>query len=670
MTAAVSTVVCADCNGLTYVQRPCPCRDGQGGQLGNPGPVPAPRGSRPPWTGCRQCRGVGTVSQPCHDCRQHGRRRAQLVYTVANLDTGQVASVNVVPGAVEPLPTPDGRWWLPIRPLVTDLAERAGIAAGTLHDPDSPDGGDPLTTAGIVLPQQWRPELPTERRHALEAAAIAAGSRTPWRVLLGRATAPEPPNHARILGRLCALADQLHVDLVVEARRSGAPTTRVNWDIRLELPGGGVPAIPCQHANDLLSAITASTPERAAAGLIEAGPDTPAHFLAADALSPHATDASRPRPAVGIDGYPGAHDIDQLERRILADLEGTVGAQAIWRNRHWWHATLQPGETTPGEPAADNTTGRAARRFGDTLRRGWEPPVPWHRGDPIPTAACPRCPAGAGHDGRDNRPYCPDCRGAGPIRRGAVLTVTDLRGRYVHRNWRPDDETSPPVVVAHYGSSGSPVVQLPEHYRVGPLAANFAVRPADLTDVEGETVLDQPLRDGIIHVLAPAVDPVASYLAQATNGRPGARIIVRANGWNGPTLDDLARLVVGLGLGLEVTAVDHRLNVGRPHLLQGESWSVRVVDPDLPITPDPVPSSAGPGLAVANCLRYLAGALPAAVPADPEQPIRVPQQPVPGGQAPDAAGLTPRVRGLAAGYPGRLATVRLDPTGYRTALTE
>jgi hypothetical protein len=224
--------------------------------------------------------------------------------------------------------------------------------------------------------------------------------------------------------------------------------------------------------------------------------------------------------------------------------------------------------------------------------------------------------------------------------------------------------------VASYGSTGSPVVQLPTHYRVGPLAATFDVRPTDLTDIDGERVLDQHLRDGIVHVLAPATDPLTSYLAKATNGRPGARVIVRANDWGGPTLDELARLVIGLGLGLEVTAVDHRHNTGKPHLLQGESWSVRIVEPDQPIEPDPVPTSPGPAAAVAACLRGLASALNAVAPTDPEQPHHVPQQPTPDWHPPHATDLTTRVRALASHYPGRLATIRLDATGHRTALTE
>ncbi|MFV2110646.1 hypothetical protein, partial [Micromonospora sp. LOL_015] len=67
------------------------------------------------------------------------RRRAQRVFTVANLDTGQVASTSLVPGSFTPLPTPGGTWWLPYAPIVADLAARAGVVEATLRDPDFPD---------------------------------------------------------------------------------------------------------------------------------------------------------------------------------------------------------------------------------------------------------------------------------------------------------------------------------------------------------------------------------------------------------------------------------------------------------------------------------------------------------------------------------------------------
>ncbi|MDG4762978.1 hypothetical protein O7632_02455 [Solwaraspora sp. WMMD406] len=573
------------------------------------------------------------------------RRRAQLVFTVANLDTGAVASTSLVPGSFTPLPTPGGTWWLPYAPIVTNLATRAGVAAATLRDPDFPDEPGRLPSSGLMLPAQWQPGIPERDRRRWEAAALADRRTTPWLVLIGRSSEPPAPDHGRLLGRLCTLADQLHVDLVLEARPA---STRggLSWDIRFELAGGTVPDYPHRWAADLPAAIASISPERAASGLDVTNRDLPAHYLTEDALTP--------RPVtVGLAGHPGGHDLDHLERRMVADAEqhggaqhsGTQhgGAQAIWRNRHWWHTSLRPVET--------------AGRF----VRGWEPPAPKYWGEPIPTQPCQRCADVV------DPPYCTRCHGTRRVRRGAVVTVTDLRGRTVHRNWRPDDDgPNPPTVVHTDRQSGSSVWQLPEHYQIGALAAEFGVPPTDLTALDGEHVIDQHLRDGVSQVARGGGDPVATYLGAVAATHDSARVLVRATDWPGPTLDELARLVTGLGLALDVTVVDHRDSVGRPELTQGHSWSVRVADPAAPLAVGPLPTCAALPEAVALCYRYLPGALRATVPADPEQPMSVPHRPATAGPAPDTTSVITEVRRLAADRPGDPATVRLHPDGTHT----
>ncbi|WP_326549750.1 hypothetical protein [Micromonospora sp. NBC_01813] len=568
------------------------------------------------------------------------RRRAQLVFTVANLDTGAVASTSLVPGSFTPLPTPGGTWWLPYAPIVTDLAARAGVAAATLRDPDFPDEPGRRPSSGLMLPIQWQPGIPERERHNWEAVALADRRSTPWLVLLGRATAPPAPDHARLLGRLCALADQLHVDLVIEARPSSTKGG-LSWDIRFELAGGKVPDYAHRWAADLPTALARISPQLAASGLSVADRDTPAHFLPDDALTPH------PVP-VGLDGHPGGHDLDQLERRMVSDAEQHGGAQAIWRNRHWWHTSLRPDDTESSTPV------------GGRFRRGWEPPTPKYWGEAIPTHPCTRCADVA------DPPYCTDCYGTRQVRRGVVVTVTDLRGRTVHRNWRPDDDPTPPVRALTDRPSGTTVWQLPEHYQVGPMAAGFGVQPTDLTDLDGEHVLDQHFRTGVSEVGHWGGDPVAAYLAEAAAAHDGARILVRANDWPGPTLDELARLVRGLGLALDLTVTDHADTVGHPELLQGHSWSVQVAEPAAPMAVDPVPTCAALPEAVALCHRYLYGALRATIPADPEKPMSVPQQAASAGPAPDTAAFITEVRRLAATQPGHAATIRLHPDGTHT----
>ncbi|WP_326550613.1 hypothetical protein [Micromonospora sp. NBC_01813] len=556
------------------------------------------------------------------------RRRAQLVFTVANLDTGAVVSTSLVPGTFTPLPTPGGTWWLPYAPIVTDLAARAGVAAATLRDPDFPDEPGRQPSSGLMLPIQWQPGIPERDRHKWEAVALADRRSTPWLVLLGRATEPPAPDHPRLLGRLCALADQLHVDLVIEARPSSTKGG-LSWDIRFELAGGKVPDYAHRWATDLPTALARISPQLAASGLAVADRDTPAHYLTDDALTPHPT-------PVGL----GGHDLDQLERRMLADAEQHGGAQAIWRNRHWWHNSLRPAETD----------GRFVR--------GGEPPAPKHWAEAIPTHPCTRCTQAV------DPPYCLDCYGTRRVRRGAVVTVTDLRGRTVHRNWRPDDAT--PTLVHTDRQSGTSVWQLPEHYQIGAFAAEFGVPPIDLTDLDGEHVVDQHLRLGVSQLAPGGGDPVGAYLGEIAATHDGARILARTNDWPGPTLDEVARLVTGLGLALDITVVDHRDSIGRPELMQGHTWSVQVAEPASPPPVDPFPTCAALPEAVALCYRYLYGALRATIPTDPEQPMSVPQRPASAGPAPDTTSFITEVRRLAATHPGTPATIRIQTDDTHT----
>ncbi|MFB9234003.1 hypothetical protein ACFFWC_00380 [Plantactinospora siamensis] len=129
----------------------------------------------------------------CPACAGRGRLRAQLVLTVANIDTGAVRSAVVEPGRLDVRPVPGGGWRVALTARIGELAEAAGVA-GT---------PDELT---LRLPADWDPELPADRRYDLEARAVAECWREPWRVAIGRSGAP---NHAgRRLGRFGLLAGQ------------------------------------------------------------------------------------------------------------------------------------------------------------------------------------------------------------------------------------------------------------------------------------------------------------------------------------------------------------------------------------------------------------------------------------------------------------------------------
>ncbi|MEO3818060.1 hypothetical protein [Plantactinospora sp. B24E8] len=208
-------------------------------------------------------------------------------------------------------------------------------AAGSWTDvrqPGPPDG--PL----ILLPPRWRPDLcPTDRK-LLEAEAIAAHSNDAWLLYLGRTASRPPDDPAVELARRCRLADLLCLDLVVEARRQRGGS--LSWHLGYELPGSPVPTDPRGHADNLTTAIISISELDTIYGLEESGRTVPAYRLNCPDLPP---------------AGPTMVDLDQLERRILADCVGvrsgepTAGAQAIWRDGRWWHTSLREADTTTCE---------------------------------------------------------------------------------------------------------------------------------------------------------------------------------------------------------------------------------------------------------------------------------------------------------------------------------
>ncbi|MEO3745973.1 hypothetical protein [Plantactinospora sp. B5E13] len=662
-------VTCAGCQGLTFGLVRCRCT-WHGDRFLVDSSVDeesAPGRRATAYRDCLLCQGTGTVTRGCHECGQRGERRAQIVLTVVNADTGAVASASLTPGSLEPTPA-YGRWRLAFNPVLDELA--AAVAATGLVELTG--GGRPVGEQDLLLPRQWHPALPAAQRDALVAAALADHGHNPWRVFQGRTVAPPPVDPTARLTTLCRLADQLHVDLVVELRRTEWGGT--DWDLRYELPGAPVSTTPRVRGDDLPAAVVATTVANAFDGFEPRNLAAPGYFL---------------RP--GIEQVERAEsidldldlDLDQLERRMLRDADDQSGAQAIWRNRRWWHTSLRRDRLA--EELTEEPTGQVTRRVTAVLVRGWEPPVPDWRGEPIPYHDCPDCDPGSllrtcwcRLGGRPADPDCADCGGAGVraqrlpchscgdshrIQHGAVVSVTDLVGRVVHENWTPRPVAANLVATQ---PGGKPVVQLSEAYRIASLAERIGRAPTDLTQLDLGQPLCQDLRDGVVTLDDPTDDPVAVQLARATRGRPGGRLLLAARPAAAPPLTELIRVALGLRLAVAITVQDHRLNDGDPLRIHGESWAVEVlsVDPVAPFTD--LPTQPSLAAAVASCVTYLEVALAAAVPADPRRPIPVPQTPVP---AP-AADPGPLVARLGHHFSGRPVTVRLDGAGCTVHLHE
>ncbi|MGW0435425.1 hypothetical protein ACWDV4_23155, partial [Micromonospora sp. NPDC003197] len=569
----------------------------------------------------------------------------------------------------EPRRNAGGRWELALSPIVAALAAEVGAAEFW----DAYDARRPATGESILLPTDWRPDLPVADRWRWEGQAIARHSWHPWRLWFGRVEPAPARNLDAELGWLCHLADLCCLDLVVEVRR--VRYGRLNWDIRYELPDAGVPVGQRGWADDLPAAVAATTVAEAMLGLADRSLTAPAHYL-----RPHRLDRS---------GLPTV-DLDQVERRVHADLDGlagpAVGAQAIWRDGRWQHTRLCPGDVT--EVLREQSTGQVVRETVTALSRAWEQPAPSWQGEPIPYDVCPdcapehrlrRCLCTLGDRSPD--PDCPGCQGlgvaaeSGPchtcrgsrrVYRGAVVTLTDEAEGILHLNWLPPARpAAAPQVATQPG--GKPVCQLPRHYQLRHWAAVLQARPVDLTNLDGGQPVGQDLRDGIVTVDHLGVDPYVQYIADASARQPAGRVLISVARPPAARLTELIRLALGLHQTLVVTLEDHRLNADDPRCVHGEGWNIEMIAPDQSIDVDLRPYRPSIESAAEYFLEYLENAIHAAVPTDLYQAIRVPQTPQP---APLVEDPVPLIRRLARHHAGDPVSIRYHHTGCHLYLHE
>ncbi|WP_406067038.1 hypothetical protein [Micromonospora sp. NBC_01638] len=635
---------------MTFTLDPCQCTT-YGDRFLADADTLGPR--REAYRRCEQCRGAGSVAYPCYRCHRLGRRRAQLVVTVANLDTGAVVSHQVVPGGLDPHRDPAGHWVVDLASRVRELAASVGAVVADADEPS------------LWLSKQWRPDLPAAQRRELEAHTILRADHAPWRLVLGRSDAAPTVDPAARLARLCALADLLLLDLVVEARRQGAG---FGWVIRYESPGSPVPSGLPGWCRGLPDALARTDVADALTSLAERGLAAPARLLRPDS----------PRPPV----VP-AVDVDQLERRVLADCvdpasgDELPGAQALWRDGRWWHTTLRAGE--PVEILAEQPTGQVVRRVRVPLTRGCEPPDPPWLGEPVDWRPCPDCRPGTRLracdcrlGGRPADSDCPHCSGAGlrpsalrcftcgdtnRLHRTLLVTVTDLRHRVVHLTWQAGTPEVAPLVATQ--PNGRPVVQLPDRYRLGSWAAVLGARPEDLADADGGHQIGKDLRDGYVTLPWAGADPVGEHVRSAGRGTAAGRLIVVAAPPDAPPLPELLRLALGLDLALVVGVCDLRHHTADPMLADGLRWSVEVKPCDAPVRPDDLPYRPSLAAALAWCVECLTDEVAGAAPTDPEAPIPVPWS----GPRDLVADPVADLLRLAAQHAGQAVTVRFNRTG-------
>ncbi|MGW0435269.1 hypothetical protein ACWDV4_22360 [Micromonospora sp. NPDC003197] len=620
---------------------------------------------------CEMCLGSGYVGYDCGQCRRTGKRRAQLVLTVVNRDTGVVRSANVVPGGVEPRRNVGGRWELALSPILAALAGEVGAV-----ECRAAYGTDNVGNFSILLPTAWSPDLPAAERQRLEGEAIARHCWHPWRLYYAHSTPMLAPTRdlAAELASLCHLADLLCLDLVVEARRGDRGGLR--WDIRYEIPGSEVPAENRGWPDDLSKAVAVSSVDDAMFDLVKRSATAPAHYL----RSPY---CAEPSDSLVV-------DLDQLERRIYADLDGlggqAPGAQAIWRDGKWQHTRLQPAETI--EVLATQSTGQVVRHTVTLLDRAWEPPAPGWLGDPIPYGPCPDCdpahrlrPCLCTLGNQPPDPNCPGCSGAGAaptagrcstcrdthrVYHGTVVTLTDLDQSTMHLNWYATDQpVDAPQVATQPG--GKPVCQLPVGYQLRHWAQFIGARPADLSYLDGGHHVGQDLREGVVTVDPNRGTPLAQYIADANRGQPAGRLLINAAPPATVPVLELIRLALGLHLTLLLTLEDHSQNESDARWIHGEGWNIEMIAPERAVDSNLWPCQPTVEAAAAYFLEYLENTVYNAVPADPRQGIPVPQTPQP---APPVEDPVPLIRRLAQHHAGNPVSIRYHHTGCQLYVHE
>jgi hypothetical protein len=578
---------CSECGGIGSILIRCSCSRTAGLPVIDSTSITE---TGAPFPDCRMCKGSGTTSLPCNGCAGAGTIRLQVVYTVLNLGSGAVASATLIPGAIDPIPSPGGNgasWELPTSELVDRLIAQVG---GTL---DRSHYTADLYRKNLPLPG-WTPDMPLAQRLRIEAAAIArTQTLTRHRHFFTTATPPKSSYPADRLRSLARLADLLHLDLYClryPASGSASQQGHPAWAVAFALPTDDalLPAAPDLANASLADAVAAVDPIamlRKAHRDFHPSRPAPAHFIA----------PARQVPEPG----PAGADLTELSEQLTMLAEEDAGALALRRNGSWHTARFTRSGTT--DDFVETATGQLRRTTSPIWRSDTALPPPAWRGKAIPELTCLHCETGTtwapcdctgiltdradptcdacGGTGARQSTTCRDCGRVGRIRYGYTVTVTDLDTFARHWNFDPRAGADPrPRPWPPYGELDRH--QLPEPDRLVSRLFESGIDYADVRTFD-DLAPSADLIDGA--VLAPPgtsqADVVQTHArAQAAN-RPGARITLI---WHPPasaTVLQATRIAWGLGFDLVIGVEDRTTAPTTGTALGGMRWGAALIRP-------------------------------------------------------------------------------------------
>ena len=601
--AEPTLIACPACGGRGQKKAPCACRHNGNTFLVSGGILLS---DAEPYADCELCDGTGETTVMCFPCRQGGSVRAQGVVSVVNAVTGQTASVQIVPGAFDPVPWEPrpSRRVIDVAAIVRELADQVGVAV--LFDMlDRPLADEDLAMP-IFLPESWRddaapgqrsaddpiatPEpavshpagsraaadagpsvLPSDQVAVEEAAIGEWAGRRRWHLYVGYpAGVRRRPDPERGLTELRTVADAARLDLVIRLIDR-------TWSVAYEVPGARPRPGQAWYsgAQSLSEAINAVSPSE----LVE-------HAKTVTTADGHwvvSTPPAEPH-------HNTTWHLAELRWAITTAADGVPGASATWRDGRWYIRALTIVEQR--ELLSTQQTGQVRSTIERVTERAEPIPRPRWQGQAMPTQRCARCISGVAWRecsctflddvptpdcprcsgvGRAPDPYCSGCDDTRLVHLGAVVTLVGPDARGVTANLRLGPS---PDVEFFVNDHGVRCARVPRELTAAAWAETFGTDPDWLCN-HGIRSIGVLARDGVFATeLTDPREVVAEYLARLTTGRPGGRLVYFVRPPGDAPIASLLRVVHGVDARMEVAvAVD-------PH--GGLRWGLAVAHRGAP----------------------------------------------------------------------------------------